>query len=678
MNHLPSAEEHPIPLEAETGAVRQAGCWLATATPCWLTLAAAAWKPAGRWIRLEYSASFFDDPVRPLIRFDLEDGASFTEPMNGPVFGRGAWIGRIPGGTCRIAISPVARAGRFDFRIDAVTALSRAALVWRGLAFDPAWLPWAFGAKLIGSHREAWQTLRFAATATPLENYHRWKRENMRAWEPDGLDRPRFDWTQGPVVHLAMDAAGAPAEAVAATIASLQAQVYPRWQLSISGGSALPAGIAGLAAGDARIGTDDGPAPASPGDLVGRALAGDVFAPHAMAVLADAAHERPDITAFYGDEEVLLPSGRLGEPRLLPAFSRRFQARSGYLGHGMFVRAGCLAAAGCGKTVHLAQADGERLAEALARQPDGAVLHIRRVLRSCPPRVPASGSAPATVPVAGGRPPAWPKVAIVIPTRDHPKLLAKCIEGLDTLTDYPDFEVVLVDNGTTDTKALALIESLKANPRYTILHRPGPFNYSALCNDGAAASDAPMLLFLNNDIVMLNDQWLKPLVALALEPDVGVVGSKLLFPNGRIQHAGVVLGLGSIAGHIYRGAAADIPGYLDRLTVPHEVSSVTGACIAIERRKFDAIGRFDAENLPVELNDIDLCLRAAEHGLTTLWTPESVLCHLQSASRGFQVKPYKIYDKERRFFIARWANVIRDDPYFHPALSLFSHRPALA
>jgi GT2 family glycosyltransferase len=139
-----------------------------------------------------------------------------------------------------------------------------------------------------------------------------------------------------------------------------------------------------------------------------------------------------------------------------------------------------------------------------------------------------------------------------------------------------------------------------------------------------------------------------------------------------------VVGFGGIAGHVYRRAPSDHGGYRDRLAVPHEVTAVTGACIAIERRKFEMVGGFDAENVAVDLSDIDLCLRIGELGLTNIWTPESVLIHRQSASRGVDADPFSTYRKERTYFVERWLEVIRDDPYFHPALSLFAHQVALA
>jgi GT2 family glycosyltransferase len=223
-----------------------------------------------------------------------------------------------------------------------------------------------------------------------------------------------------------------------------------------------------------------------------------------------------------------------------------------------------------------------------------------------------------------------------------------------------------------------LLQQIADEPRTTVLHRPGPFNFSGLSNEGARATTAPVLLFLNNDIAMLEARWLKAMVRWAIKPEIGVVGAKLLFPTGVIQHAGVVLGMGGIAGHVYLRSAEGHRGYLSELTVPREVTAVTAACIAIERSKFEAVGGFDAENLPVDLNDMDLCLRVGEHGWTNLWTPQATLIHHQSGTRGIDPDPFVLYRKERTYFAKRWANVMRDDPYFHPGLSLYAHDVALA
>ena len=186
-----------------------------------------------------------------------------------------------------------------------------------------------------------------------------------------------------------------------------------------------------------------------------------------------------------------------------------------------------------------------------------------------------------------------------------------------------------------------------------------------------------MIVFLNNDVEMVSADWLRALVRPALRPQVGIVGALLEFPNGKIQHAGVVLGLGGDAGHIYHSENAGTRGYLNQLTGEREVGAVTAACIAIERQKFESVGGFDAVNLPVELNDIDLCLRLSERGFVHVLTPHARLIHHESASRGFKTNGYTVYARERAYFDARWAQTIRDDPYFHPALSLYFLRPAL-
>ncbi len=174
----------------------------------------------------------------------------------------------------------------------------------------------------------------------------------------------------------------------------------------------------------------------------------------------------------------------------------------------------------------------------------------------------------------------------------------------------------------------------------------------------------------------MRPDWLANLMGWAMRPDVGAVGARLLYPSGRLQHAGLVLGLGGYAAHIDVGSEAAYKGYLDRLRVPHEVSAVTGACLAVEKSKFDAIGGFDAERYPIELGDIDLCLRLAQRGWKTVFTPDAVLTHHESATRG-RSNVAERYAKERQHFLASWKDAVLDDPCFHPALSLTARRTSL-
>jgi O-antigen biosynthesis protein len=404
---------------------------------------------------------------------------------------------------------------------------------------------------------------------------------------------------------------------------------------------------------------------------------------YALAVIAERLAGAPDLAVVYSDEDASGVEGAHCDPVFKPDWSPILQERTHYVGRLAMIRASDLKPSGAEGLEQLVLDEEIALDRVLGSVAASAVAHLRRILyhrRARAPQRQALASPRPRAPVGGtlcAIAAEWPMVGIIIPTRDRADLVAECVRGLKERTDYPRYEIVIVDNGSTAPDALALLRDLKSDSRFKVLERPGPFNFSALSNDGAHATQAPVLAFLNNDIVIVEKGWLKPLVRFAIMPQIGVVGAKLLFPDGRLQHAGVVLGFGGIAGHLYRRMPADHPGYCNWLTTPHEVGAVTAACIAVERYKFEAVGGFDAENLPVDLNDMDLCLRISEHGWTNLWTPEAVLIHLQSATRGIDPDPFALYRQERTYFVRRWAEKIRDDPYFHPALSLFSHEVAL-
>jgi GT2 family glycosyltransferase len=201
--------------------------------------------------------------------------------------------------------------------------------------------------------------------------------------------------------------------------------------------------------------------------------------------------------------------------------------------------------------------------------------------------------------------------------------------------------------------------------------RPGRFNFSWLCNEGAAAARGDALVFLNNDIEVTEPGWLRALLAWVDRPGVGAVGARLSYPGrSGVQHDGVVLGIGGFAGHVY--ARRPREGWDGNDDAPRRVSAVTGACLAVMRAKFEAVGGFDAVDLPVDLSDVDLCLKLDQAGWGSLLVPTSRLIHRESATRGDAVKPFKQYGRERRVFRERWGERLRDDPFYHPALSLWS------
>lgn len=658
--------------------LRDEGPFPVSAGP-WLDLPLSGAIRPGRWVRLRYRTSLLDDAVRPLLRFTTAAGAIQTEPLTGALWGSGEWTGRIPEGTVALAVSSGSRQEGGALEVLSLQAVPLSRVLRRGMRRDRGRALLSLGIWLFADRPAGERLLKLLATTAPLQEYGSWRAGLVRPLDIPGCDAPRADWSRTPSIRLIARLAGAGPDELRRTLASLNSQAYPRWSLAFvpEGASRALLDAAGAhAATDPRI-VAPGPAldPGPAGTWWGEIRLGDTLPEHALAAVAELAARAPWLRAAYGDEEIVDGEGRPLAPRLKPDWSPVFLEGEDYVGRLALVRAEALAGAGLGPA-DLARDPTATLRRVLRGAGDGEVGHLRRILYRrmdgpAPTRARA-GSERVWLPSADP-----PPAAVVIPVRDRADLLERCAEGLLHRTSYPSLEVLVIDNGSREPRTHALLERLAADPRVTVMPRPGPFNYAALCNEGAAATRPPLLLFLNSDIDVIGPDWLARLADLAIRPQVGAVGAKLLYPDGSLQHAGVTVGLNGFAGHLYSGAPRDEPGHLGELLVPHEVSAVTGACLAVEREKFDAVGGYDARNLPVDLNDVDLCLRLGERGWRTVWTPHAELYHLESASRGRAIRGSKVYSKERAYFRERWAHVIRDDPYYHPALSLVARSPVL-
>nr|WP_314876135.1 glycosyltransferase family 2 protein [uncultured Pseudomonas sp.] len=263
-----------------------------------------------------------------------------------------------------------------------------------------------------------------------------------------------------------------------------------------------------------------------------------------------------------------------------------------------------------------------------------------------------------------------PRVSVIVPTRDQYKLLRACIEGLLNNTDYPDLEVIIVDNQSSDPETLAYLTDVK-DRGVVLLSHPYPFNYSTINNRAASIATGELICLVNNDIEIIDSGWLKEMVTQALRPRVGAVGAKLLWPNGMVQHGGVVAGVNGLAAHTGNTLEQRDPGYLGMNQITRSQSAVTAACLLLRKSLFDSIHGLDEKAFPVAFNDVDLCLRIQQLGLRNVWTAFAQLIHAESASRGKDVSPEKKAraQREQQLFIERWS-VDYQDPYYHPALSL--------
>lgn len=265
-----------------------------------------------------------------------------------------------------------------------------------------------------------------------------------------------------------------------------------------------------------------------------------------------------------------------------------------------------------------------------------------------------------------------PLVSIIIPTKNGKELVKQCIDSLYSLTQYKKFEVLLVDNQSDDESALEYFKQLNIDKKVTLLSYDKPFNYSAINNFAASKANGDILILMNNDIEILSESWLDEMVSHCLRDDIGCVGAKLYYPNGTIQHAGVVTGIGGVAGHSHKYFNKSHPGYFKRLMITQNFSAVTAACLAVRKSVFIEVGGLNEEHLTVAFNDVDLCLKMQKAGYRNLWTPYVEMIHHESVSRGAEDNPQKVarFNKEVAYMKKTWGKRLDHDPCYSPWLSL--------
>ncbi len=453
-----------------------------------------------------------------------------------------------------------------------------------------------------------------------------------------------------------------PGDEVAAerTLASLERQTYRRFERLDAGPSV---------AIDAVV-------ERGRGDLVLPLESGDELAPQALHAIAASGAAPADL--LYSDEDrlrgakreaPLFKSGWSPEALLshdavggLKALRRELVLDGGGLGQGE--HALLLRLLPSLRTVrHLPDVLLHRRED--ARAPDGATAS-RAVMAYADGRLGSDYEVtPGTLPRLRYLPAVPPRVAVIVPTRDGPELLETCLRGLANHPNHARLEVLLVDNGTTDAKALALLTEASRRRTAKVLRWPGAFNWSAVNNGAARKTDAEYLLFMNNDVEAEHAGWLDAMLAFASLPDVGCVGAQLLYPDCTLQHYGVVVGMTGFAGHLLQGAHVGAPSRCGRSDVVRNCSAVTGACLLVRREVFERLGGFD-ESFILCGSDVALGLRAMEAGLRNVVTPQARLLHGESKTRGHVIPPsdFKVSLEVYR----PWLEA--GDPYYNPNLSL--------
>jgi O-antigen biosynthesis protein len=451
-----------------------------------------------------------------------------------------------------------------------------------------------------------------------------------------------------PLLSLSLVVHDSPADAIQQTIQSIRRQIYREWEIClVDDASTAPHVARALAScGDdprvrvvRRVSHDEMEAQEeasgmSRGSFSALLEPGDMLAESALFEIAAAiqAEPRPDI--IYSDEDAIDAQGKRYKPRFKTDWNPALAREQNYFGQLRF-----------------------RAREASF---DRRVCHVPSILchRMGEQAITSMGS---TVEL----PDRARKVSIIVPTRDRADLLERCIEGLLNRTDYPAMEVIVVDNESREEKTKQVLAKYPVR----VLPFPGEFNWSAMNNAGAQEATGDILLFLNNDIDVIEKSWLRELAKQAWREDTGAVGAKLLFADGTVQHAGIWLGPGGRVRHLLRLSKKDDEGYLGQLSLMRNLSAVTGACMATRRKVFVELNGFD-ESFPVSYNDLDFCLRLRQKGYQVVWTPHAELLHLESASRGSSEWRWRKEEADHKRFCAKWQQEMENDPFFNPNLDL--------
>lgn len=525
-------------------------------------------------------------------------------------------------------------------------------------------------------------------------------------------------WKSRPVWHLVLRAESGDEEAVATTVESLRAQLYDGWHLSIIAPPAFDAARCGIGPGEQKITLQKIGAGESSlraveetiervsGDWVALGEPGLRFEPHLTARLTDYSQIHPEWRAIFSDDDVIDSRGERQSPRFKPDFNYDMVLAQDYLGV-CFVQRAVLGELGGFRDFPGAETYDVilRLWESAG---DNAIGHLDEPLIHFPREIDlrdtesvrhqvveshlgrrgveagvGEGLVPGTLRVSWQHEGPAPMVSIIIPTRDAFHLVEHCVESILEKTRYPNYEVIVVDNQSTDPDLLEYLDRKVAETggRIRVIPYDHPFNYAAISNLAAREARGDYLVLLNNDTVVLQEQWLENMLMHARRPDVGVVGVRLTYAErGIVQHAGVVLGFSGVAGHPFSGKYRfDDPGPLNRLQVDQEYCAVTAACMMISRGLWLELGGMDEENYVICFNDVDLCLRVREAGYRVIWTPWVTLIHKESQTllppaaqreRPEYILRLEQRRKESRMLRRRWEALIQRDPAYNRHLTL--------
>lgn len=551
------------------------------------------------------------------------------------------------------------------------------------------------------------------------------------AYVPDeaALEKQRHHhFEYSPLISVAVPAYRTPEKFLAQMIDSLLAQTYGNWELCIANGSpedsAMKKVLEEYTKKDSRIrvseltenkgiaGNTNAALEMAQGEFVGLLDHDDLLAPNALYEIVRALDEDRNLDAVYTDEDkVTTELDEHFQPHLKPDFNLDLLRSNNYICHFFVVRRSIVQKVGgfcqefdgaqdhdfifrCIETAekvghipeilyhwrtHKASTADNPASKMYAFDAGKRAIeaHLKRTgTEGIVSHTPDLGFFRVKYPVQG-----QPLVSVIIPNKDEKETLKACIDSIREKTEYPNYEIIIVENNSTTDEIFQYYKELSQDSRIRLLRWKKEFNYSAINNYGVRHANGEYLLFLNNDVTVITPGWIKELLGVCQRPEVGAAGVKLIYPDNTIQHAGCVIGLGGIAGHMFVDMPANRTGYLHKASILQDMSAVTAACMMMKRTAFEEAGGF-TEKLSVAFNDVDLCLKVRKNHKLIVYDPYVQLYHMESKTRGAEDNKEKVrrFQEEIEYMRCQWIDILKKgDPYYNKNLSLtkwnYSLRP---
>ncbi|WP_413694091.1 glycosyltransferase family 2 protein [Psychromonas sp. KJ10-2] len=500
-------------------------------------------------------------------------------------------------------------------------------------------------------------------------------------------------------------------------VSSVLMQTYSHWQLILvddaSGDPLLSDYLSELAASESRVKVirSEHNIHISAASNLGLGVANgeyvvlldhdDLLHKAALKTVANYIEKYPDAVVLYSDEDKLTAKGERAAPHFKPKWNRDLFYSMNYISHlGVYKKSTVDAIGGFKLGVEGSQ-DYDLLLRCVEQCRDQQIIHIPYVLyhwralrgstalaesekaysadagllalqthlSDC---IVESGNLPNTYKVNWPVPESCPLVSIIIPTKNAKKLVKQCVDSIYRKTLYTHFEILLVDNKSDDLASVEYFKALEVEGKIRLISYDKPFNYSAINNFAVTQAKGELLVLMNNDIEILSESWLTEMVANMSRSDIGCVGAKLYYPDGKLQHGGVIIGLGGVAGHSHKYFPKGHPGYFKRLQVVQNLSAVTAACLAVRKEVFEEVGGLNEKHLTIAFNDVDFCLKVQQAGYRNLWSPYIEMVHHESISRGTEDTPEKQarFASEVNYMKKTWGKQLLNDPCYSQWLTL--------